>query len=101
MKSVIRAATILLPIVIHAEGAVEASKFIMCRSQKIVRTIRIEKVSDGCETVYTKAGVDRVVGSGRHQESCESVLNNIRRNLEDAHWNCREVDSAAISDLSE
>lgn len=82
-----------------AEAAVEkGAPYVMCRSQKTIRTIRVEKVDNGeCRTVYTKAGVDRPVGNAKNPESCVSFLNNIRKNLEGASWNCRDISASKIT----
>ena len=77
-----------------AEAAKHRQTYVMCRNKKIVRTIRVEM--DGgdksnCETLYTKAGIDRIVGNGVNKESCIRVVNNIRGNLEAAAWKCRDI----------
>lgn len=85
--------------VTQAEGAVEKTDMVMCRSQKTVRTIRVTGGGDGCQTVYTKAGVDRVVGNAKSKQSCLDVMRNIRGNLEGAAWRCREVSAATYTDV--
>jgi len=75
------------------------STYVLCRNQKMVRTIRIESNVDGvtCMTKYTKAGVDQVVAASRSQNSCKTVLENIKTNLEKAAWNCKDISSSRIS----
>ena len=94
-------AVILLgvPFIGRAEGAVEKGGMVMCRSQKTVRTIRVTDGPDGCQTVYTKAGVDRVVGNAKSKQSCVQVMKNIRGNLEGAAWRCKDVSAATFSDV--
>lgn len=85
-----------------AEAAVKENKaFVLCKNNNIVRTIRVSENNDGCETVYTKAGVDRVVGSGRHTQSCLQFQNNIKNNLEEAAWTCREVAKSKVTIISD
>ncbi len=77
--------------------------YVMCKNRDIVRTIRIEWSEDQekCLTKYTKAGVDRVVGTGVNTESCKAFLDNVKGNLEEASWRCRDISSnAIIKDLS-
>jgi len=82
-----------------AEAAIEKPSFIMCKNKKIIRTVRVEPTMDpkGCITTYTKAGIDRVVGTGIHIRSCVNFLNNIKTNLEKANWNCRDISTAKVS----
>lgn len=91
----------LLLLASTADAAKHRQTYVMCRNKKIVRTIRVEMGSNteaNCETLYTKAGVDRVVGNGVNKESCERVVNNIRGNLEAAAWKCRDI--SAKSNIS-
>ncbi|MBC7370304.1 MAG: hypothetical protein H7326_01995 [Bdellovibrionaceae bacterium] len=75
---------------------------IICKNDKQVRTLRTDKVTDGgCRAVYTKQGVDQVVGSSIRKNGCETILENIRRNLEGNVWKCKAVKEAAFSDLTE
>ncbi len=79
---------------------VEPEKYVICKNKKIVRTIRIEKGGPkACETKYTKAGVDRVVGSGISITGCDNILNNVMGNLQEANWKCRVVKDVKISKL--
>ena len=86
-----------------AQAAVESSasvqpNYIMCRNQKTVRTIRVEKDdSKECVTLYTKAGVDREVGRGQNFNSCTKVAENIRTNLDKAGWKCKEVSNIGMT----
>ncbi|MEZ4873640.1 MAG: hypothetical protein R2827_15645 [Bdellovibrionales bacterium] len=77
--------------------SVDLPRLIMCKNQKVRRTIRVFKNSEGeCETVYTKAGVDRTVGTASVPTSCFRFVDNIRENLEDAAWKCDEVSQFKI-----
>lgn len=81
-------------------SADEKFSFVLCKNNQIVRTIRVNSGEEGCKTVYTKSGVDRIVGSGQNASSCMQFLNNIKGNLEEAAWSCREVSKVKITDLS-
>ncbi|MER2513220.1 MAG: hypothetical protein ABTQ25_12540 [Nitrosomonas ureae] len=85
--------------------AEETSTYFLCRNKKMIRTIRVERVpadNGNCETVYTKSGVDRSVGSGINVSSCLRFAENIRRNLEIADWKCQDITAkSSISTLPE
>lgn len=75
--------------------------YVLCKNQKIVRTLRIEKESGKCQTVYTKNGQDQVIGSGLNPNSCQKFLTDVQGNLEKAGWKCRETKDSALSEISE
>ena len=73
--------------------------YVICKNRKIVRTVRVEKAAGGsCKTIYTKAGVDRDIGSGRNSASCFKFMDNVQGNLESAGWKCKDISSSAISE---
>ena len=74
----------------------------MCKNSKIVRTIKVETLDESglCRTTYTKAGVDKEVGNGLKRQSCMGFLNNIKGNLEKAHWNCKDVSHRITSSVN-
>jgi hypothetical protein len=75
---------------------------IICRNEKQVRTLRSDKTSEGgCRAVYTKQGVDQVVGSSMRPAGCETILGGIRKTLEGNVWKCKDVKEAEVSNLSE
>lgn len=74
--------------------------FILCKHNKVVRTLRVDAVSDSqCKAVYTKEGVDKVIGASQNKEVCGDVLNKVRKNLEEGSWACREVKESRLSNL--
>ena len=75
-----------------------AAAFVLCKSKKDVRTIRVISDARGssCMTMYTKAGQDKLMGGNRSLAACKTVLKTIRNNLEAAQWNCRTVESAQV-----
>lgn len=77
---------------------VENKAYYLCKNRKEVRTIRVQINPSGiCNTLYSKAGEEKLVGSGRNHNSCIDFLNNIRTNLEKSNWNCRDISSARIT----
>lgn len=74
---------------------------IICKNDKSVRSLRIDKTDDGgCRAVYTKLGVDQIVGSNMRENRCDSLLEGIRKTLEASVWKCREVKDSTLSNLS-
>lgn len=76
------------------------NKLILCKNKKAVRTLRVEMAEDNkCHAIYTKQGIDATIGSGQYMNSCAQIVTNVRNNLEEAKWNCREVKEAKVSSL--
>ena len=74
---------------------------LLCRVDKSVRSLRVDKADDGtCKAVYTKEGVDQVVGTSAREQACQKVIESIRRTLEASVWKCKEVKAAPISYIS-
>lgn len=79
-----------------------AAATIICKNDKSVRTLRTDKSSGGgCRAIYTKQGVDQVVGASMRESGCETVLEGIRKTLEGSVWKCRDIKEALVSNLSE
>lgn len=75
--------------------------FVLCKHEKSVRTLRIEgQAENSCKAIYTKQGVDQVIGASQNGGSCEEYINGVKKTLETAHWNCREVKESRVSNLS-
>jgi hypothetical protein len=76
---------------------------ILCRNNdKAVRTLRSDKTPDGgCRAVYTKQGIDQVVGSSTRDNGCDSILTTIRGTLESSSWKCKDLKSSLVTTLSE
>lgn len=72
--------------------------YVICKNASVVRTVRVHKKNNGgCETTYTKDGVDQNVGSSWTVDRCVKVLGNIRTNLEKANWKCKDISEARVS----
>ena len=83
----------------HAEEKSNTTKAtqVLCRNHEEVRTIRINKTGSSCQTVYTKHGQDKVVGKSGTNAVCFEVFNRIRKNLETAAWNCKDISESRVS----
>lgn len=76
----------------------DGTTYLMCKNKTVVRTVRISKKSSGgCQTTYTKEGIDQIVSESWIQDRCEKVLNNIKENLEKASWKCKDISDARVS----
>lgn len=96
---------IALSLVATAEAAKHRESYVICKNKGTVRTLRVE-IGGGergvCETVYTKGGIDRSVGSAQNSASCMTIMNNIKANLEAAAWTCKDVTAkATMSDATQ
>lgn len=96
--------SLMFPIFAAAQETVEVENksYWICKFQKDVRTIRVHIGSGGiCSTYYSKQGSEKVVGSGRNHESCHNFLNNIKTNLENSKWACRDISTTRITASTE
>ncbi|MGE5087030.1 MAG: hypothetical protein ACM3MG_12065 [Bacillota bacterium] len=74
---------------------------VLCKHNKMVRTLRVEMGSDQkCRAIYTKQGVDQTIGSAQYLNSCVEIVAGVRKTLEEAKWNCRDVKEARISTVN-
>lgn len=81
--------------------AVDDSNYYICKNDKIVRTLRVEKKEGRCRSLYTKRGRVQEIGSGMNFGSCVKIVNDVKKNLTDNGWTCVEAQSSGFSDLSE
>ncbi len=75
--------------------------FFICKNQKVVRTLRMDKKSPNCEAIYTKDGVDKVIGTAQKVFSCVDVLDRVKNNLSEAGWKCKEVKGEQITNKTD
>jgi hypothetical protein len=76
----------------------EVKQYVICKNQKIVRTIRVECTKGECDTIYTKDGTDRVEGHNNNVFGGQKILSNIKGNLEKAAWKCNDITANAKID---
>lgn len=89
-----------LPYFAAADQVVEVQNkvYYLCKNHKEARTIRVHVDEHGqCNTLYSKAGSEKVVGTGKMVNSCENILNNIKNNLEKSSWTCRDISATRIT----
>lgn len=87
-------------LVLSSLASVATASTILCKNERSVRSLRVDKTSGGCRAVYTKSGVDQIVGSAMRENGCDAIIEGIRKTLEASVWKCRDVKEAAFSDLS-
>jgi len=75
--------------------------FLICRNEKTVRTLRVEKTQQRCNSVYTKNGQDQTIGSALKTYVCIEVVNKVKETLENAGWKCKQVKEGLVSHLKE
>jgi hypothetical protein len=86
---------------LSATTSLASAVTVICKNEKSVRTLRVDKNSAGCRAIYTKQGVDQVVGSSTRDNGCDIIVDGIRKTLEGSVWKCRDVKEAVVSNLSE
>lgn len=89
-----------VPLFVSADQVVEVQNkvYYLCKNRKEARTIRVHVDEHGqCNALYSKAGVEKVVGTGKMVSSCENILNNIKNNLEKSDWACRDISATRIT----
>lgn len=79
---------------------VNAGEFFLCKHAKEVRSLRIDNAEGKCKVIYTKEGIDQMMGQSTLPNVCEAVQGRIRKNLEDGNWKCRIVKESVVSDLT-
>ena len=94
-------ATFIFMTVSLTSAHADDESYSLCKFQKEVRTLRIQKETGKCLTIYNKNGKDQSVGEAQYESSCESILGRVRANLENAGWKCKAVQNSGTAELSE
>lgn len=79
----------------------ESTSYLLCKRDHLVRTVRVSIVGKRCTAIYTKSGVDEIVGNSSVHSKCFEVLGNIRTNLEKGSWKCQDISSSRVSTSNE
>ncbi len=76
----------------------QSKYYYLCRFNNEVRSLRLNQNNEGtCYIDYTKAGIDERVGESKSIDICSSVIKNIKSNLENASWKCKNISSTYIT----
>lgn len=69
----------------------------LCKNRKIVRMIRvIQGNNSNCLTVYSKGGAEKIAGDATNDLSCFKFYENIKTNLGNAGWTCKELEKETV-----
>jgi len=84
----------------RVQAAEKNSLFLVCERHKEVRWLRVFTAADGkCKSVYSKEGYSQVVSSATYFSSCEAVMMNVKKNIEDGGFKCKEQKLGSVVDI--
>jgi hypothetical protein len=99
---------VMVLMLVDASYAGEKLKQItICRDSRAsgskgVRTLRVYEGDDQtCKATYSKTDVEQTVGLNRSNKQCDSILEGIRKNLEESHWSCKKMNSVSVLESKE
>lgn len=73
---------------------------VLCRKDKAVRTLRVEKLGpDRCRALYSKSGIEQVIGANTRIDQCMSYVEGVKGTLETASWTCKAVKVSTQNDV--
>lgn len=78
-------------------GALSEDLYWLCRNALEVRTVRVEKQTEFCVTIYTKQGRDEEVLRAKRINSCAPMVSKVKSNLEKGGWICKNISDSSIS----
>ena len=74
--------------------------FFLCKNGKNSRWLRAFKLENGkCHTTYSKDGYLQIISSATYFTSCEGVLHNVRKNIEEGGYKCLKQEKYSYLDL--
>ena len=75
--------------------------FYICKNTKgSSRWLRAYRLDGGkCHTVYSKEGYLQIISSATYMTSCEGVLHNVRKNIEEGGYKCWKLDSYSYLEI--
>lgn len=74
---------------VAASTSSDSSTKVECKNGGETRTLEVRGKDKGCETAYTKAGAENVVGSSQNGTThCEGIMNKIKDKLVSAGYTC-------------
>lgn len=72
----------------------------ICQKAKDIRWIRSFKVEGNrCRSLYSKEGYVQTVSSAQNFASCKSVIDNIRANIEEGGFKCKEAQLISMVEI--
>ncbi len=83
-----------------SSGAENTDFLYVCKNDKAYRWLRAYKLDNGkCHTTYYKEGYLQVISSGTYFSSCEGVLHNVRKNIEEGGYKCSRVEKYSYLEI--
>jgi hypothetical protein len=74
--------------------------FYLCKNGKNTRWLRSHRLGNGkCQTSYSKDGYLQVISSATYFASCEAVLHNVRKNIEEGGYKCTKLDRYSVIEI--
>lgn len=81
-------------------GPTENDIFYLCKRDRAIRWLRAYKLENGkCKALYSKEGYLQVIGSATYFASCEGVVLNVKKNLEEGNFKCTQTAKASVIEL--
>lgn len=78
----------------------DSDLFFLCKREKTIRWLRAYKLENGkCKALYSKEGYLQVISSATFFASCEGVLLNVKKNLEEGNFKCTQMAKASVIEL--
>lgn len=81
-----------------SENIEDYANYVLCKSGKLVRTLRITKDGDSFVTQYAKEGQSQIVGRAKNEKVCVEILNKVKSTLESGNWVCKDISSSKVSE---
>lgn len=78
----------------------ENDLFYLCKRDRVSRWLRAYRLENGkCKALYSKDGYLQVISSATYFASCEGVLLNVKKNLEEGRFKCTQISKASVIEL--
>lgn len=72
----------------------------ICQRNKDIRWIRSYKVEGNrCKSLYSKEGFVQTVSSAQNFSSCKTVIDNIKANIEEGGFKCKEAQLMSMIEI--
>lgn len=81
-------------------SSADGDVFYLCKRNSTIRWLRAYKLENGkCKALYSKEGYLQVISSATFFASCEGVLLNVKKNLEEGNFKCAQMAKASVIEL--
>lgn len=81
-------------------ASADGDVFYLCKRGNATRWLRAYKLENGkCKALYSKEGYLQVISSATFFASCEGVLLNVKKNLEEGNFKCAQMAKASVIEL--